>query len=500
VIVGGREDEDGFIRHGEVSLNPSSELEGPIQQLPEVQAVARGNGNGNLATSASYGVEKLWLLWQRRSLLGRFALYGLILSTALAFIRHPSYTSITRLMPPERDMSSSPLFMMAAMASGGGSGSGSGSGGGGGGGSSLGDVASEVLGTKSQGALMVELLRSRTVADKLIEKFNLRQVYKVGYWEDARAKLKTKTEISEDKKSGVILIEVTDHDPNRAAQMAQAYVASLNDLLASVSTSSARRERVFIESRLRTVKQDLDNAERDFSDYASKNTAIDIPEQSKAMVAEAAMLQGQLIAAQSELEGLSQIYTPNNVRVRSAQARVAELQKQFEKMGGDSASLAAARQSGFVSGDNDTYPSIRKLPLLGVRWADLYREAKIQEAVYELLTGQCELAKIQEAKEIPSVQAYDAGTAPEKPSTLPRLLLMLIGTTLTLGAGTAWILGSAKWRQVDPEDPRKQLVQQVTQDAWVPFVLSATRVQKQIAGRLPKWPRNGHTNGSGESQ
>jgi capsule polysaccharide export protein KpsE/RkpR len=402
-------------------------------------------------------------------------------------------------MPPEKDMSSSPLFMMAAMSTGGGSSGGSGSGGGGGS-SSLGDVASQVLGSKSQGALMVEVLKSRTVADKLVDQFDLRKLYKVKYRDDARKKLESKTDISEDKKSGVIVIQVTDHDANRAAQMAQAYVAELNTLLASVSTSSARRERIFIEGRLKTVKHDLEVAEQQFSDYASKNTAIDIPEQGKAMVAAAAILQGQLIAAQSELEGLSPMYTPNNVRVRAAQARVDELQKQLQKMGGENASLAVRPAPGAAVSDRDMYPSIRRLPLLGVQWADLYREAKMEETVYELLTGQCELAKIQEAKEIPSVQAFDVGDVPEKPSTLPRLFLMIIGTTFAFGMGAAWILGSSKWQQVDAQDPRKQLVQQVTEDAWIPFVISATRVQKQIAGRLPKWPRNGHTNGSGESQ
>jgi len=479
-------------------LNPPNELEG-LTELEAIEGVDRGNSNGNyVQPSVHRTVERLSLLWQNRRRLRRFALYGLLLSTALAFWRHPSYTSTTRLMPPEKDMGGSPLFMMAAMASGGG-GSGSGSGGGSSG-SSLGDVASQVLGSKSQGALMVAVLKSRTVEDKLVDRFNLRQLYKVKYRDDARKKLESKTDIAEDKKSGIIVIQVTDHDPNRAAQMAQAYVQGLNDLLASVSTSSARRERIFIEGRLTTVAHDLEVAEQQFSDYASKNTAIDIPEQGKAMVAAAAILQGQLIAAQSELEGLSQMYTPNNVRVRSAQARVDELQKQLEKMGGENASLVASPLPSSGVGDKDMYPSIRKLPLLGVQWADLYRQSKIEETVYELLTGQCELAKIQEAKEIPQVQAYDIGEVPEKPSTLPRLFLMLIGTMLTFGMGAAWILGSAKWQQIDAQDPRKQLVQQLTQDAWIPVVISATRVQKQIAGRLPKWPGNGHNNGSGESQ
>ncbi len=85
--------------------------------------------------------------------------------------------------------------------------------------------------------------------------------------------------------------------------MAQAYVSELNVLVTQLSTSSARRERIFLEGRLQKVKADLDSAEQNFSVFASKNTAIDIPEQGKAMVDAAATLQGQLIAAQAELSG-----------------------------------------------------------------------------------------------------------------------------------------------------------------------------------------------------
>src|SRR6185312_17557905 len=90
----------------------------------------------------------------------------------------------------------------------------------------------------------------------------------------------------------------------------------------------------FLEGRLEKIKSDLDSAEKNFSDFASKNTAIDIPEQGKAMVDAAAALQGQLIAAQAEMSGLQEIYTDNNVRVRAAQAHVSELQKKLYDIGG----------------------------------------------------------------------------------------------------------------------------------------------------------------------
>src|SRR6202022_1287261 len=106
--------------------------------------------------------------------------------------------------------------------------------------------------------------------------------------------------------SGILTITVTDNDPNRAAAIAQAYVDELDRLVAQVSTSSARREREFLEERLKSVQADLEAAEKEFSQFASKNSAIDIKEQGRAMVGAAAALEGQLIAAKSELEGRRQ--------------------------------------------------------------------------------------------------------------------------------------------------------------------------------------------------
>ena len=131
----------------------------------------------------------------------------------------------------------------------------------------------------------------------------------------------------------MISITVTDGNPQRARDVAQGYVEELDRLVSQVSTSSARRERMFIEQRLATVKADLEDAEKQFSAFASKNTALDIKEQTRSMVESAAVLQGQMIAAQSELQSLAQIYTSNNVRVRALQARVDELKRHCSNWG-----------------------------------------------------------------------------------------------------------------------------------------------------------------------
>jgi uncharacterized protein involved in exopolysaccharide biosynthesis len=386
-------------------------------------------------------VARLRLFWEARKLLFGAIVLGALASLGIALLIPSRYEATTQLMPPD-GQSSSGMAMLSALA---------GRAGG------LGGVAGDLLGVKNSGALFVGILQSRTVQDRLIAQFELRRVYRAAKIEDARAELAAHSRIVEDRKSGIIAVTVTDHDPRRAAAMAQAYVDELDRLVEQVSTSSARRERVFLEERLRAVKQDLDSAAQKFSIFASKNTAIDIPAQSKAMVEAAATLEGQLIAAEAERHGLEAMYTDQNVRVRALRARVAELRAQLGKMGGESGTSAAPSSET----DASLYPAIRQLPLLGVTYADLYRQTKIQETVYELLTQQYELAKVQEAKEVPSVKVLDAAVVPTKKSFPPRALLTAAGAGGAFLVLCAWILIRQTWREIDPQDPGKQFAVEI---------------------------------------
>jgi len=305
------------------------------------------------------------------------------------------------------------------------------------------------------------------VEDRVVERFNLRKVYRAVLPEDARAALGRNTAISEDRKSGIISITVTDHDPKRAAAIAEAYVAELNQLVAELSTSAAHRERVFLEERLRDVKQDLDQASAEFSQFESVNKTIDIKEEGRALVEGASAVQGQLMAAESELMGLKEIYAPGNVRVRSTEARIEELRRQLQKMGGsvNSEPLQTAKSA------DSFYPSFRKLPLLGVAYADLYRHAKIQESVYETLTEQYELAKVQEVKETPSVKVLDAARVPGRRSYPPRGMVTLSCAFLVFAAAAVQVLVAGRWREIDGGNPRKLFAQEVgrTLNARMPW-------------------------------
>ncbi len=389
-------------------------------------------------------VPRLRLLWVRRSFIGRVAVSGLAIAVALALLLPRRYEATSRLMPPD-NQSSSNLAMLAALSNGAGG---------------FGMLAGDMLGLKSSGALLLGVLKSRTLQDRLVERFDLKQVYDKGLDQGARDALTENSSFFEDRKNGIITITVSDRDPQRAAAVANAYTGELNRLVSELATSAARREREFIEQRLETVQAELDVAAKKFSEFASKNIAIDIKEQGRAMVEAAAVLQGQMIAAESELEALRQIYTENNVRVRSVSARVAELKRQLEKLGGKEVSKADEDNGG----DESPYPSIRRLPLLGVTHAELFRNTKIQETVFELLTQQYELAKVQEAKEIPSVKVLDAATVPERKSFPPRFLIVFLGTFFAFIFGMAWVVARARWDDLETAGPAKELARQVTSD------------------------------------
>lgn len=429
-----------------MTLTSSAPVRQPVPDLP-VQYTPVAPDPQQTPQSVSNSVVYLQLLWQCRNLLGRAIVYGLLASTLVAFLIPARFESTARLMPPDSSQSGGLAAAAAALSNGAGG---------------LGAIASDMLSLKSTSDIFVGILSSRTAQDKLIQQFELKKLYRDRRMEDARKDLAEHTGISVDRKSQIISLTVTDHDPKRAAAMAQAYVEELNRLVTELSTSSARRERIFLEERLKAVTQDLEAAEKEFSLFSSRNTAIDIKEQGKAMVEAAATLQGQLIAAESELEGLRQIYSDNNVRVRSVRARIAELKHQLEKIGG--------KGEGSDEQQTSLYPSIRKLPLLGVPYADLYRRTRVQEAVFETLTKEYELAKVQEAKEIPTVKVLDSPNIPEKKSFPPRLLIMVLGTAFVFAIATTWIFAKTAWDATDASDPRKTLAKEVFAGvrAWVP--------------------------------
>jgi uncharacterized protein involved in exopolysaccharide biosynthesis len=408
----------------------------PLSEAEREVLRSEANGAQLPAPSPSWlrWTDALYRLWLQRRQIFRWVLLGFVLSLIVAW-RYPKYESTAQIMPPDSGGSGLASLVPALSKSPG-----------------LIGMAGDLMGMKSTSAIFARVLESRTVQDNLINRFDLRKRYGKSYMEDARKKLSTRTSISEDKKSGVIAISVRDHDGALAAELANAYVEELGSVMAKVSTSAARRERIFIEGRLADENSNLQDAERQFSQFASANMALDVPEQTKVTVEAAARLQGELIAAKAQLEGLKQTYTDENIRVKSVQAHVNELERELAKINSGRAPN--------VQDPTSPYPSVKNLPLLGVKWADLYRQTKIRETVVELLTQQYEMARIQEAKEIPSVKVLDPASIPERREPSWKVIIPL-GTLLSALLACMGYFIKNWWDRWDQDDPRRILISQV---------------------------------------
>jgi uncharacterized protein involved in exopolysaccharide biosynthesis len=394
--------------------------------------------------------EKLWVLWRARRFIWGVAWKTLIASIVVAFVIPAHYKSAVRFVPGENSSNSGGSSMMGLLSKAiGGSDSLS---------TGLGLDAAGLLGAKTPGAFYVEVLKSRTVQDRLINRFDLRARYGKSTYFETRKKLTIFTEIEEDKKSGVITLTVTDYEPKVAAQISNAYVEELNRLAVDLNTSSAHRERQFLEQRLATARDDLAHATAGLSQFTSKNSMVDPQNEGKAVMDAAARMQGELIASETELKGLQQIYSDDNIRVRTLKARMTELRSQLKTLVGHNNDGLTTDTS---SSSGSPYPSMRTLPALGSRYADLYREAKIQEAVYAFVTQQLEMAKIQEAKELPIVRVMDAGVASEKRSSPIRSLIVAGSVFGALVLACFWVMGRHRWEQLPADDPYRLLASDV---------------------------------------
>jgi uncharacterized protein involved in exopolysaccharide biosynthesis len=414
------------------------------------------------------------LLWNQRRFLWGVAWKTFLAAVVVAYSLPLHYESIAKIVPNETQSGGAMgiLGKLSGVAS-----------------SGLSLDPTSLLGMKTPGAFFIEVMKSRTVQDRMIDNFDLRRRYTIigrnfpGLYNSrfgqrwlqpsyyvTRKRLKSFSDFEEDKKSGVLTITVTDYDKNIAAAMANAYVNELNRLAADLNTSEAHRERVFLEERLKSVKQDLDEASLALSQFSSKNKVMDPQSQGRTMQDAAARIQGELIANETELRGLQQIYSDDNVRVRTLKARIGELQSQMNRVvGGTGTTEGASADSG------SSPPSLRALPMLGYQYSDLYRRAKIQETLFEFLTQQYEMAKVQEAKELPTARTMDVAIPPEKKSGPIRTLIVGLSVLGGLVLACFWVVWKNSWDQLPADDSRRMLAARVRYDLRAAFGRTKSR-------------------------
>jgi len=282
--------------------------------------------------------------------------------------------------------------------------------------------------------VFVAILKSRTMAQDLVDRFKLKEYYEKRYNEEGIKGLQDATDISVSKE-GVISVKVEDKDPRLAAEIANGYITTLDRLFAKLGTTDASRQRAFISDRLEKTEKALRRGEDALRRFQETNKTIVVQEQAKSAIEEAAKVKGQIVAAEAQLEFLRAFSTEVNPQVLAQRRQIEEMKRQLSQMqyGVGMELPSESRNPGQPR--KELHVPFTKMPELGMEYVRLVRDVKVQETVYNLLTAQYEQAKINEARDMPTVQLLDKAVPAERKSRPKTVLNMAIAGALSLFVG-----------------------------------------------------------------
>jgi tyrosine-protein kinase Etk/Wzc len=282
---------------------------------------------------------------------------------------------------------------------------------------------------KNPADMYVALLTSRTVEDSLIQRFGLMQEYRKKLLSSARKELEHRTTTLAGSKDGLIRLTIEDGDPRRAAELANGYVDEFRKLSASLAITEAARRRLFYEHQLQQAKENLANAEDAMTKTQKSTGVLEIDSQARALIESAAVLRAQVVAKQVEINAMRSFATEDNPEVVLAKQELAGLQAQLQRVAGSS------QDSG-----SDINLSKGRVTEAGVEYLRRFRDLKYQEAVYELLAKEFEIAKLDEAQEGSIIQVVDPALPPDKKSSPQRTLIVVGVTILAFFVAAFWVI------------------------------------------------------------
>jgi tyrosine-protein kinase Etk/Wzc len=328
-----------------------------------------------------------------------------LLTYLVLFILPNKYTVTTRLLPPQQNMTLSSQLLSNI--------------GGGvipGNEPSTGLMATSLLGIKTPTDLYISMLGCDSVLDRIIARFNLMKVYKVKYSEDARKILRKRAIIVGSNKNTVIAIEVTDQDAKRAAEIANAFIEELDQLLQRLTHQEARERQAFLEKERVQALHNLTKAEENLRTFSEKNSVLQIDTQTRGVIEYIAKLRGQIDAKEVQIQVLRQQATPFNYDVVRLETESKGLKEKLR-----------AAESQYSDCLSDVCLPSSKAPGIGLEYLRMFREAKFQESLYLLYVKLVETARMDVARNLAVIQVLDHGIPPQKSSNKRLLPAILAG-------------------------------------------------------------------------
>ncbi len=391
--------------------------------------------------------DYVMVLHKHRKMIFRNVIVVAIAIALISIVLPRTYTAVTTILPPEE---AQPIDLFSALYN-----------------SPLSNLIFNE--TKTTSDLYVEILKSRSVLDlvlsqefrypknsKKAQKKTLLQILNLKSFEKGRKKLLSKMSVKASQE-GIITLSVELNDRYLAPDVANALVEALDKINKEKISSRAKNSRIYIENQLKITEEKLKAASAELVKFQEKYKAISLEEQTKAAIEKAAELKGKILAKNVELGVALQTMKPNNVYVVQLKKEIEELERQYNY-------LQYGKGKADVQDQKEFYIPFANIPEVGLELANLMREVKVQETVWELLNQQYYQAKIQEARDTPTIQVLDEAIPPEISSKPKRKLLVLVGSFLALIFSMFWAFVAEYFERLREQTERYQQTSSIIQD------------------------------------
>ena len=367
-------------------------------------------------------LDILIVLAKRKRLVLGLPIAAAVVSVVVSLLLPNVYTGTTRILPPQQSQPSSALLAQL--------------------GGLPGLAASGVAASlKNPNDLYVGMLKSRTVADNLIQRFDLNNLYEEKYQSVTRKRLQDLTTIVSGK-DGIITVEVDDKDPKRAAAMANAYIDELYKLTTVLAVTEASQRRLFFERQLDLAKANLTKAEIDAQQAMHQGGVVAVEAQGRTAVETAARLRAEIAVKEVQISAMRTFAAEGNPDLKRTQQELEAMKREV------------ARTEGGKGSDAIEAPALDKS---GINNLALLRNVKYYQTMVDLLTNQYENAKIDEAKDATLIQVMDKAIVPDRKSKPKRALIVVLSTLLAglLSVLWAFVHEALENARNDPEQSQR---------------------------------------------
>ncbi len=331
------------------------------------------------------------------------------------------YTGTTKVLPPQQTQSTSAVLAQL--------------------GSLAGLAGGAIPGLKNPNDLYVGMLKSRTVADNIIRRFDLNQLYDKKYQSETRKRLEKETTIVAGK-DGIIAVEVDDEDPKRAADLANAYVDELFKLTTVLAVTEASQRRLFFERQLDLARVSLVKAETEARKALEQGGLAAVDAQGRTAVETAARLRAQISVKEVQIGAMRTFASEGNPELKRTQQEIEVMKRELAKSEGTTG--------------NKTVQAVAEKSS-GIDNLGLLRNVKYYETMYGLLAQQYESAKIDEAKDSAIIQVMDKAIEPDRKSKPRRTLIVVLSALVAglLSVLLAFVLEAMANAKSDPEQSQR---------------------------------------------